>query len=220
MKLSVIIPVYNERETIDRILEQVAAVPLEKEIIVVDDGSSDGTAESLAASRLRNLRFLRHSRNRGKGAAIRTALAAASGDVVVIQDADLEYDPQDYLKLLAPIERGEAQVVYGVRDLGRQRGLLRWGNRFLTWVTNLLYGTRLADMETCYKMMTTAVARSLDLRANRFEIEPEITVKLIRGGHRIHQVPIHYAPRAQKKLSPWRDGLPALWTLVRYRFLD
>lgn len=220
MKLSVIIPVYNERETIHQILERVAAVPVEKEIIVVDDGSSNGTAESLAASRLENLRFLRHPRNRGKGAAVRTALAAASGDVVVIQDADLEYDPRDYLELLAPIEGGEAQVVYGVRDLSGQRALVRWGNRFLTWLTNLLYGTHLADMETCYKMMTTAVARSLALRANRFEIEPEITVKLIKRGHRIHQVPIRYTPRAQKKLSPWRDGLPALWTLIKHRFFD
>lgn len=220
MKLSVIIPVYNEQETIHQILERVAAVPVEKEIIVVDDGSSDGTAESLAASQLKDLRFLRHPRNRGKGAAVRTALAAVSGDVVVIQDADLEYDPRDYLKLLAPIQRGEAQVVYGVRDLSGQRHLVRWGNRFLTWLTNLLYGTRLADMETCYKMMTTAVARSLPLRANRFEIEPEITAKLIKRGHRIHQVPIRYTPRIQKKLSPWRDGLPALWTLIKYRFLD
>jgi len=220
LKLSVIIPVYNEQETIHQILERVAAVPVEKEIIVVDDGSSDGTAESLAASQLKDLRFLRHPRNRGKGAAVRTALAAVSGDVVVIQDADLEYDPRDYLKLLAPIQRGEAQVVYGVRDLSGQRHLVRWGNRFLTWLTNLLYGTRLADMETCYKMMTTAVARSLPLRANRFEIEPEITAKLIKRGHRIHQVPIRYTPRIQKKLSPWRDGLPALWTLIKYRFLD
>ncbi|HID86999.1 MAG TPA: glycosyltransferase family 2 protein [Anaerolineae bacterium] len=213
-------PVYNEQETIHQILERVAAVPVEKEIIVVDDGSSDGTAESLAASQLKDLRFLRHPHNRGKGAAVRTALAAVSGDVVVIQDADLEYDPRDYLKLLAPIQRGEAQVVYGVRDLSGQRHLVRWGNRFLTWLTNLLYGTRLADMETCYKMMTTAVARSLPLRANRFEIEPEITAKLIKRGHRIHQVPIRYTPRIQKKLSPWRDGLPALWTLIKYRFLD
>jgi len=220
LKLSVIIPVYNEQETIHQILERVAAVPVEKEIIVVDDGSSDGTAESLAASQLKDLRFLRHPHNRGKGAAVRTALAAVSGDVVVIQDADLEYDPRDYLKLLAPIQRGEAQVVYGVRDLSGQRHLVRWGNRFLTWLTNLLYGTRLADMETCYKMMTTAVARSLPLRANRFEIEPEITAKLIKRGHRIHQVPIRYTPRIQKKLSPWRDGLPALWTLIKYRFLD
>lgn len=220
MKLSVIIPVYNERETIHQILERVAAVSVEKEIIVVDDGSSDGTSESLADSRLGDLRFLRHPRNRGKGAAVRTGLAAVNGDVVVIQDADLEYDPQDYLTLLAPIERGEVQVVYGVRDLSGQRGLVRWGNRFLTWLTNLLYGTRLADMETCYKMMTASVARSLALRANRFEIEPEITVQLIKRGHRIRQVPIRYAPRTQKKLSPWRDGFPALWILIKHRFVE
>jgi glycosyltransferase involved in cell wall biosynthesis len=220
LKLSVIIPVYNERETIHQILERVAAVPVEKEIIVVDDSSSNGTAEILADSRLGNLHLLRHPRNRGKGAAVRTGLAAVSGDVVVIQDADLEYDPQDYLKLLAPIERGEAQVVYGVRDLSGQPGLVRWGNGFLTWLTNLLYDTSLADMETCYKMMTTAAARSLALSANRFEIEPEITVQLIKRGHHIHQVPIRYTPRAQKKLSPWRDGLLALRTLIKHRFLD
>jgi len=221
VKLSVIVPVYNEAKTVATVLGRIAAVPVEKEILIVDDASTDGTRAILdQLPQGEGVRVLHHATNRGKGAAIRTGLEAATGDVVIIQDADLEYDPRDFLKLLAPIERGEAQVVYGVRDLSLQRGLLRLGNQFLTLMANLLYGTRLKDMETCYKMMTIQAARSFTLVANRFDIEPEITAKLLRRGYQIHQVPICYKPRTNKKLSPWRDGWPALWALLKYRFVD
>ncbi len=222
MKLSVLIPVYNEHETIEELIRRVAAVDLgpgsEMEIIVVDDGSTDGTRDLLAQMRVPGLRVIEHEQNRGKGGAIRTALAAATGDAVIFQDADLEYDPQDYTRLWDLIVRGQAQVVYGVRDLSDQALTRRLGNRFLTWATNLLYGTRLQDMETCYKMITMPIAQTLDLRANRFDMEPEITAKIVRAGHTIHQVPISYQPRVIRKLSPWRDGWPALWTLIKYRF--
>jgi len=222
LKLSVLIPVYNEHETIEELIRRVAAVDLgpgsEMEIIVVDDGSTDGTRDLLAQMRVPGLRVIEHEQNRGKGGAIRTALAAATGDAVIFQDADLEYDPQDYTRLWDLIVRGQAQVVYGVRDLSDQALTRRLGNRFLTWATNLLYGTRLQDMETCYKMITMPIAQTLDLRANRFDMEPEITAKIVRAGHTIHQVPISYQPRVIRKLSPWRDGWPALWTLIKYRF--
>ena len=191
------------------------AIP--KEIIVVDDCSHDGTAGILEEIDVPGLRVIRHPVNMGKGAAIRTALKAVTGDVVIIQDADLEYDPQDYAPLVEPIREGRAQVVFGVRNLEGQKFLLRWGNRLLTWLTNILYGVRLHDMETCYKVMTAEIAQRLDLECNRFDLEPEITAKIIRQGHTIHEVPISYAPREQKKLSPWKDGLPALRALLRYR---
>jgi glycosyltransferase involved in cell wall biosynthesis len=157
--------------------------------------------------------------NQGKGTGICTALSHATGDLVIIQDADLEYNPNDYPKLIEPISSGKAQVVYGVRDLRGQKWLFRLGNNFLTFVTNALYGTDVGDMETCYKLMPREVMLSLNLQPSRFQIEPEITAKLLRKGHSIYQVPIWYKPRKAKKLSPWKDGLPALWTLVKYRFV-
>jgi dolichol-phosphate mannosyltransferase len=220
MKLSVLIPVYNEQGAVRELLERVAAVPVDKEIVVVDDCSGDGTWDVLQGLQLDGMRLLRHERNQGKGAGIRTALAAATGDYMIIQDADLEYDPQDYPKLLQPIVEGQAQVVYGVRNLGEQSWLRRWGNHFLTWATNLIYGSRLRDMETCYKLLPTVLARQLQIRANRFDLEPEITAKLLKRGYRIHEVPISYHPRAERKLSPWRDGPPGLWALIKYRFVD
>lgn len=216
-KLSVLIPVYNEEAGLETILQRVDAVPIEKEIIVVDDCSTDETPAILARLSMPNLVKKRHPVNRGKGAGIRTALAAATGDAVIIQDADLEYDPADYPALLAPIIAGEADVVYGVRDLSAQKPMMRWGNQFLTALTNLMYGTHLHDMETCYKVMATSVARQLALECNRFDLEPEITAKVARLGCRIAEVPIAYAPREAKKLSPWRDGLPAVRALFRYR---
>ena len=217
LKLSVLMPVYNEEAGLATILERVAAVDVDKEIIVVDDCSSDRTAEILAEVEIPELRSVRHPVNRGKGAAIRSALQAATGDAVIIQDADLEYDPQDYHALLEPLISGKADVVYGVRSFANQKLLLRLGNQFLTWLTNLLYGVRLGDMETCYKLMRIEVARRLDLECNRFDLEPEITAKIIRMGIPIHEVPISYDPRVEKKLSPWRDGLPAVKALLRYR---
>jgi glycosyltransferase involved in cell wall biosynthesis len=222
LKLSVLIPAYNERETIEELVRRVAAVDLgpgsELEIIVVDDGSTDGTRQILAGLKVSGLRVIEHERNQGKGGAIRTALAAATGDAVIFQDADLEYDPQDFPKLWALIARGEAQAVYGARDLGDQAFFRRFGNHFLTWATNVLYGTHLKDMETCYKMIAIPIARTLDLQSHRFDMEPEITAKIIRAGHTIHEVPISYEPRIVRKLSPWRDGWPALRTLIKYRF--
>lgn len=217
MKLSVLMPVYNEEAGLEEILRRVAAVNIHKEIVVVDDCSKDRTPEILAQMQIPELRALRHPVNRGKGAAIRTALEAATGDAVIIQDADLEYDPQDYPALLEPILRGEAEVVYGVRDLSRQKLLFCLGNKALTALTNLLYGVHIHDMETCYKVMTIKVARSLRLECNRFDLEPEITAKIIRQGYRIHEVPISYHPRKEKKLSPWKDGWPAVRALLKYR---
>ncbi len=217
MKLSVLMPVYNEQAGLEAILRRVHAVPVDKEIVVVDDCSTDDTAGILERVDLPDVKVFRHSVNQGKGAAIRTAIAAAQGDAIIIQDADLEYSPEEYPQLLAPILSGDFVIVYGVRDLSGQRFTTRWGNRFLTALTNLLYGTRLHDMETCYKVMLRSIATRLDLECNRFDLEPEITAKIARLGHPIAQIPISYAPRKDKKLSPWRDGWPAVAALLRYR---
>ncbi len=217
-RLSVLIPVYNEVSSIREVLERVSRVPVEKEIIVVDDCSTDGTDRVLADMALPDLKVIRHETNRGKGAALRTALKAATGDAVIFQDADLEYYPEDYPILLEPIASGRAKVVYGYRDLSLQKPLLRWGNRFLTWLTNRLYGSQLRDMETCYKVLSREVYSRLNIESDRFEIEPEITAKVLRWGYEIFEVPIRYSPRGEKKLSPWRDGLPAVLTLLKYRF--
>ncbi len=218
LRVSVLIPVFNEAESIAEVVSRVAAVDMPLEIIVVDDASTDRSHDELNGMDVDGLKVLRHPVNRGKGAAVRTALAAATGDAVVIQDADLEYFPEDYPALAAPIASRDADAVYGVRDLSSQPLSRRFGNRFLTLVTNLLYATSLHDMETCYKMMRTDVARGLGLVADRFDIEPEITSKLLAGGYRVHEVPIRYAPRRARKLSPWRDGPHALWTLLSLRF--
>lgn len=218
MKLSVLIPVYNEGESVKELLDRVLGVPVEKELVVVDDCSTDNTWDVLQSIDDPRLRIFRHEINQGKGSAIRTALQHATGDLVIIQDADLEYNPDDYPQLLEPVLNGEAQIVYGVRDLNSQEFRFRFGNKFLTWCTNVLYGSRIHDMETCYKLMPREVMLELDLQPSRFQIEPEITGKLLRRGYRIHEVPIWYQPRKEKKLSAWKDGLPALWTLVRYRF--
>ncbi len=219
MKISVLIPVYNEEETVEEVINRVAAVDMEKEIIVVDDCSTDKTPEILSALRQQGLVIISHERNRGKGAAIKTALAAASGYAVIIQDADLEYDPQDYYRLTQPFLEGKAKVVYGVRSLEEQKWHMRWGNRFLTMVTNLLYGSKLQDMETCYKLMARDVIDGIELRSDGFDIEAEITAKILKKSYDICQVPIWYSPRADKKLTPL-DGLPTLWALIRLRFTD
>jgi glycosyltransferase involved in cell wall biosynthesis len=196
----------------------VSAVDLDLEIIVVDDASTDDTREELQGLAIDRLRLIHHPVNRGKGAAVRTALAAADGDAVVIQDADLEYFPEDFPAMIRPLEAGLADAVYGVRDLSAQPRTRRLGNRLLTLATNVLFGARLHDMETCYKMIAIDTIRSLNLTADRFDIEPEITARLLTGGHRIAEVPIRYEPRRIRKLNPWRDGPAALLTLVRLRF--
>jgi glycosyltransferase involved in cell wall biosynthesis len=223
--LSVIVPVFNERNTVAEIIRRMRAVelPIDREIIVVDDGSSDGTEKVLPTLEDSTVRVVRHSGNRGKGAAIRTGLEQARGDLVLIQDADLEYDPDDWPKLLAPVLRGKAVVVYGSRFTGEHTNLLylHWiGNKFLSLVTNILYNTTLSDMETCYKLFDRRVLEGINIKAERFEFEPEITAKILRKGHRIYEVPISYAGREfhEGKKITWRDGFGALWTLVRYRF--
>lgn len=219
MRLSIIIPVYNEASTCAELLDRVVQVPVEKEILMVDDASDEETADQLRAVVSEEVRLFTHLENAGKGAAIRTALQHATGDVVIIQDADLEYYPEDYVSLLRAYQNGNSGAVYGVRDLRRRSFLMRAGNNFLTWVTNLLFGAQLHDMETCYKMIDRRLLQSLNLTSRRFEIEAEITAKLLQRGVDIIEVPIRYQPRAEdegKKLSPL-DGLPAMATLLKYR---
>ena len=225
--LSVIVPVYNERVTVAEVIRRIRAVdvPVDVEVIVVDDGSSDGTDKVLTALADSTVRVITHPVNKGKGAAIRTGMASARGDLLLIQDADLEYDPEDWPKLLNPVLRGKAQVVYGSRFTGERRNMLflHWvGNRFLSLVTNVLYNTTLSDMETCYKLFDRTVLEGITINASRFEFEPEITAKLLRRGIRIYEVPISYTGREfeEGKKITWRDGFIALWTLVKYRFTD
>ncbi len=219
MKLSVIIPAYNERNHVRDVIVAVKAVPVMKEIIVVDDCSTDGTRDYLKDER--GLKALFHDRNMGKGAAIRSGLRAATGDIVIIQDADLEYSPEEYVKLLKPISDGKTKVVYGSRILGRGEFLKTsyFANRTLTLLTNLLFGSRLTDMETCYKLVHASLLRSLNLTSSRFEIEPEITCKILKKKERILEVPITYKGRMKgKKIGPM-DGIQAIWNLMKWKFL-
>jgi len=224
--LSVVIPVYNEKDTIEEILSRVAAVPVRKEIIVVDDCSTDGTRAMLADIQSRiPFRLFLQERNQGKGAALRRGFAEVAGDLVVIQDADLEYSPEEYPELISLICEGRADVVYGSRFLGRHRVFLfthYLGNRVLTLLTNVLYNTMLSDMETCYKVMRTEVLRSFSLRSDGFGIEPELTAKIFKRGYRVYEVPITYDGRGydEGKKITWRDGVVALWVLLRYRFSE
>ena len=226
-KLSVIVPVYDERNTVVEIVRRMRAVdlPVELEILIVDDGSTDGTRDVLRQLADSTVRVIMHDRNQGKGAAIRSGLQHVTGDLVLVQDADLEYDPEDWPKLLNPVLRGKAKVVYGSRFTGERRNMLvlHWmGNRFLSLVTNVLYNTTLSDMETCYKLFDRTVLDGITLRAMRFEFEPEVTAKVLRQGIRIYEVPISYTGREfdEGKKITWRDGFVALWTLVKYRFVD
>jgi glycosyltransferase involved in cell wall biosynthesis len=222
--LSVVMPVFNELATIDEIIARVLSVPLRVELIVVDDCSSDGTRDRLTElQRAHGFTLLLQERNQGKGAALRRGFSAVKGDIVVVQDADLEYSPEEYPELVDLIVSGRADVVYGSRFLGRHRVFLfthYLGNRLLTLLTNVLYNTMLTDMETCYKVMRREVVDGLDLQSNGFGIEPEITAKIFKRGYRVYEVPITYDGRSYEegKKIGWKDGIVALWVLLRYRF--
>jgi len=242
MQLSVLIPVYNEIGTIAEIVHRVRAVKLavpvgfgpengstvefDRQIVIVDDGSTDGTREFLRTlDGFPDMTILFHEQNQGKGAAVRTALQYATGDVMLIQDADLEYDPREYPALLQPIVENRSQVVYGSRFRGGPtKAMFFWhmlGNRFLTLVTNVLYNTILSDMETCYKVFTREVVDQLNLKASGWGFDPEITAQILRRGYRIYEVPISYTGREfeEGKKVGWRDGFTVLWTLIKYRFV-
>ena len=224
--ISVVMPVFNEIATVEEIVRRVLAVPVRIELIVVDDGSTDGSRERLKVLQLElGFRLLLQPRNRGKGAALRRGFAEVSGDIVAIQDADLEYSPEELPELMQLICKGRADVVYGSRFLGRHRVFLfthYLGNRLLTLMANVLYNTMLTDMETCYKIMRTTVVRSLTVRSNGFGVEPELTAKIFKRGYRVYEVPITYDGRGYEdgKKIGWRDGVVAFWVLLRYRFSE
>jgi glycosyltransferase involved in cell wall biosynthesis len=226
LRASVVIPCFNEHDTVLELIDRVLASPIEKEVIVVDDYSTDGTRALLQKRLDERGDIVLHlrARNGGKGAAVQDGLRRASGDVVIIQDADLEYDPAEYPLLLRPIQTGKAKVVYGSRFIGEHKAMYFWhslGNQFLTLLCNVLFDTTLTDMETCYKVFTIDIARQLHLREPRWGFDPEITARMLKMGNRIYEVPISYAGREfneGKKIS-WKDGFVVLLTLLRYRFL-
>ncbi|MFH1894767.1 MAG: glycosyltransferase family 2 protein [Patescibacteria group bacterium] len=230
MILSIIIPVYNEKNTILKILNKIELVDIlnfvdKKEIIVVDDGSSDGTRDVLKKLEDK-YKIIYHVKNLGKGAAIRTGLKGISGDYVLIQDADLEYDPEDYKTLLACAKKNNAEVVYGSRRLNRENKFSHIsyyiGGIFLNWVTRIISGTKITDESTCYKLFKKETIKSIPLRCQRFEFCPEVTVKIAKRGIKIYEVPINYYPRSKKegKKIKWRDGVSAIWALIKYKFID
>ena len=228
MKLSIIIPVYNEKNTVNKIIQQVLDVELEmeKEIILIDDGSTDGTRDILENLEYPNIKVKFHEKNQGKGAALQTGFSLATGDFIIIQDADLEYDPREYPLLLAPLLDGRADAVYGSRFLGgTHRVLLFWhsiGNKMLTTFSNMLSNLNLTDMETCYKVFRKEILDKITIKSKRFGIEPEITLKLARQKCRIYEVPISYAGRdyTEGKKIGWKDGLAAFYHLIRFKFFD
>jgi glycosyltransferase involved in cell wall biosynthesis len=227
MKLSVIIPAYNEINTIEKILEKVKDVKISKEIIVIDDGSTDGTREYLKKLKDKDLKIIFHEKNSGKSSAVRTGIKEAKGDITIIQDADLEYDPQDYYKLIKPIQEGKYKVVYGTRYpvVSKMFNLTHrffLANRILTIMTNILYNAKITDEPTCYKVFDTKVLQSLNLKSKRFEFCPEVTAKVRKKGYKIFEVSINYYPRTIKegKKINWKDGIEAVWTLIKYRFVD
>jgi dolichol-phosphate mannosyltransferase len=228
MKLTVIIPVYNEKNTIAEIVKRVQAVPLEKEVIVVDDGSTDSTGNILrevsTGQGKGDIKVILKRKNEGKGSAIREGLKYVSGDFVVIQDGDLEYDPMDWIEMLKVMDEKRAAVVYGSRVLGRGEKssfAFYFGGRLLSFLVNILYGAKITDEPTCYKMFRSGVIKSLRLKCTRFEFCPEVTAKVLRSGHKIREVPISYKPRkiSEGKKIRWKDGVEAIWTLLKYRFV-
>jgi len=227
MRVSVVVPVYNEEETVAHVLTALSQVDLNIEVVVVDDASTDHTWEILQELRqqkpFNNYSYIRHKHNQGKGAGLRTGFQHVSGDLVTVQDADMEYDPQDLPGLVRKWEEVRASgtkniAIYGYRDLSGQKFATRWGNHFLTFMTNLFFGSHIHDMETCYKMMPAEIAHALPMEGRRFEIEPEITACILQAGYKIFEVPISYKPRVEKKLNPWKDGWPALAMLLKRRF--
>jgi len=224
-KLSVIIPAFNEARTIKEVLKKVEESPIDKEIIIVDDFSSDGTRDIL-----RNLgdkyKIIYHEKNKGKGAAIKSGFKEATGDIIIIQDADLEYNPEEYGNLLKPILDGETKVVYGSRFLNRlhmpRYKLFYLGNKFLSFLLSILYGQKISDMETCYKVFKREVVKNIIIKSNRFNFEPEITAKIIKAGYKIKEVPVSYKSRSfeEGKKIHWKDGVSAIYTLVKYRFIN
>ena len=223
--LSVVMPVYNERTTVETIIRRVLAVPMRLQLIVVNDGSKDGSKEILDRLQAELGFTLIHQENAGKGAALRRGFAEVTGDMMVIQDADLEYSPEEYPDLIELIIKGHADVVFGSRFLGRHRVFMfthYMGNRVVTFATNILYNTMLTDMETCYKVMRTEVLRSFSVHSNGFGIEPELTAKIFKRGYRVYEVPITYAGRGydEGKKITWRAGFEALWVLLKYRFTE
>lgn len=222
MKISIIMPVYNERNTIEEIIQKVQSVKIEKELIIVDDGSTDGTREFLEGLKVENIRILFHERNTGKGSAIRTAQSYVNGDIVIIQDADLEYYPDEYPQLVKPIVEGKADAVFGSRFLGTHRVFYFWhymGNLFLNFVTNLLYNSTLTDMETGFKAIKSEIFKKIQIDSNRFDFEPEITAKILRLKCRLYETPISYAGRGYEegKKITWKDGISALYALIKFR---
>lgn len=230
LKLSIIIPVFNENATIERVIEGVnnTKIDLLKDIIVVDDCSSDGTKEILRKMKDKSIKIFFHQKNMGKGAAIKTGLKNATGDILLIQDADLEYNPGEYNKLLKPILENKTKVVYGSRIESIQRNIKNMnklhyiGNHLLTFATNILYGAKITDMETGYKVLRKEVIEDINLRARRFDFEPEITAKILKNGYKIFEVPIEFKARKfnEGKKITWVDGIKALYYLIKYKFVD
>jgi glycosyltransferase involved in cell wall biosynthesis len=233
-KLSSLMPAYNEEATIAKIVEKIdkvdlAGIGVDRELIIVDDGSKDKTVEIIKHLRAKYpyIRFIQHPKNKGKGGAIKTAIRAATGNILIVQDADLEYDPQDYFKCITPILRSKAKVVYGSRRLNRKNKQYSGVSFFaggiaLTWIFNILFFQHITDEPTCYKTFRSDVIKRIHIRGNRFEWEPEVTAKIAKMGIKIHEVPIRYFPRSAEegKKIKWKDGVEALWTLLKYRFVD
>lgn len=225
MRLSVIIPVYNEKSTILKVIEKVKKVPIEKEIIIVDDGSTDGTKEILRNLKNENIKIIFKEKNEGKGSAIREGLKYITGDIIVIQDADLEYNPNDWLKMIEVVKKRNADIVYGSRILGKNKKssfFFYLGGRLLSILANILYNAKITDEPTCYKMFRKEVLNSITLKCKKFEFCPEFTAKVRKKGYRIYEVPISYNPRSIKegKKIRLKDGLIAIWTLIKYRFIS